>query len=109
MLFKILQQLMKGQQDNPLTDSSSQEELEYKFADLFINKIMKIRSQFQHSNLYTPPSRNVATPTHFRPISQEKTLEKLNSMKKTMCDIDHCNTCSHGIQRCSADYMDTDN
>ena len=33
MLFKILQQLMKGQQDNPLPDSSSQDELTDKFAD----------------------------------------------------------------------------
>ena len=33
MLFKILQQLTKGQQDNPLPDSSSHEELADKFAD----------------------------------------------------------------------------
>ena len=42
MLFKILQQLMKGQQGNSLPDSSSQEEFPDKFADYFINKIMKI-------------------------------------------------------------------
>ena len=42
MLFKILQKLMKGQQDNPLLDHSSQEGLANKFADFFINKIMKI-------------------------------------------------------------------
>ena len=80
MLFKILQQLMKGQQDNPLPDSSSQEELVNIFADFVINKIMKIRSQFQHLNLYTPPSRNCANLNQFRPISQEETLEILNSM-----------------------------
>ena len=33
MLFKILQHLMKRQQDNPLPDSSSQEELADIFAD----------------------------------------------------------------------------
>ena len=52
---------------------------------------MKIRSQFQHSNLYTPPSGNCANLTQSRPISHEETLEILNSMKKTMCDIDLCN------------------
>ena len=52
---------------------------------------MKIRIQFQHSNLYTPPSRNCATLTHFRPIIQEQILEILNSMKKTTCDTDPCN------------------
>ena len=62
-----------------------------KFADFFINKIKKIRSQFQHSNLYTPPLWNCANLTQFRPISEEETLEILNSMKKTTCDIDPCN------------------
>ena len=84
----ILQQLIKGQQDNPLPDSS---ELADKFADIYINKIMKIRSHFQHPNPYTPQSRNCATLTHFRPTSQEETLEILNSMKKTMSDMDPCN------------------
>ena len=40
MLFKI-QWLMKGQEDNPLPDSSSQEELADKFADFLVNKIRK--------------------------------------------------------------------
>ena len=52
---------------------------------------MKIRSQFQHSNLYTPPSRNCTNLTQFRPISQGETLEILNSIKKRACDIDPCN------------------
>ena len=91
MFFKIFQQLTKGQQYNPLQDSSSQEELANKFADFFINKIKKIRSQFQHSNLYTPPSWNCTNLTQFRPISEEETMEALNSMKKTMCEIDPCN------------------
>ena len=46
MVLKILPQLTKGQHANPLPDSSSQEELANKFADFFINKIKKIRSQF---------------------------------------------------------------
>ena len=29
--------------------------------------------------------------THFRPISDEKTLKILNNMKKTTCDVDPCN------------------
>ena len=87
MLFKIFQQLTKEQHDNPLPDGSSQKELSNKFADFFINKIKKIGSQFQHSNLYTPPSQNCAFLTQFRPISKEETLEILNSMKKT-CHID---------------------
>ena len=72
ILFKILQQPMKGQQNNPLPDSSSQEEFTDIFADFFINKIMKIRSQFQHSDIYTPSSRNCGTLTHCRPIIKRK-------------------------------------
>ena len=52
---------------------------------------MNIRSKFQHSNLYTPPPRNCGSLAHFQPINQEETLEILNSMKKTMYDIDPCN------------------
>ena len=89
-IFKILQQLMKGQLDNPLTDCSSQEELVDKFANFFINDIRKIRSQFLNSNLYTPPSRNCSTLTYFRPTNQDETLKLLNNIKKTTCDMDPC-------------------
>ena len=88
MLFKILQQVTKGQMDDLLPDSSSQEKLVNKFCQLFINKIKKIRSQFQNSNLYRPPLRNCLTLTHFRPISQQKLL---NNMKKATSDMDPCN------------------
>ena len=91
MLIKILQQLTKGQHDNPLPDSSSREELANKFAVFFITKVKKIRSQFQHSNLYTPPSWNCANLTQFRPIREEETLDILKSMKKTTCHIGPCN------------------
>ena len=56
MLFQILHQLKKGQHDNPLPDCSSHENVANKFADFFIEKIEKIRSQFQQSKLYTPPT-----------------------------------------------------
>ena len=55
-----------------------------------MNKIEIIRSQFKQSNLYTPPSQKCANLTQFRPISDEKTLKILNSMKKTMCDVYFC-------------------
>ena len=42
MLFKILQQLTKGQHDKPLPGSSSQEELAKTFADFFTSKLKKI-------------------------------------------------------------------
>ena len=91
MLFQILQQLTKGQHDNPLPDCSSHEELANNFADFFINKIEKIRSQFQQSKLYTPPSWMCKNFIQFRPISDEETLKILNNMKKTTCDVDPCN------------------
>ena len=90
MLFQILHQLTKGQHDNPLPHCSSHEELANKFADFFINKIEKIRSQFQQSRLYTQPSQKCNSITQFRPISDEETLKILN-MKKTTCDVDPCN------------------
>ena len=88
MLFQILHQLTKGQQDNPLPDCSSHEDLANNFADFFIEKIEKIRSQFQQSRLYTPPSQKCKNMTQFRPISDEETLKILNNMKKTTCDVD---------------------
>ena len=90
-LFQILHQLTKGQHDNPLPDCSSHEELANKFADFFIDKIEKIRSQFQQSRMYTPPSWKCKNITQFRPISDEETLKILNNMRKTTCDVDPCN------------------
>ena len=91
MLFQILHQLTKGQHDNPLPDCSSHEDLANNFADFFIKKIEKIRSQFQQSRLYTPPSQKCKNMTQFRPISDEETLKILNNVKKTTCDVDPCN------------------
>ena len=91
MLFQILHQLTKGQHDNPLPDCSSHEELANNFADFFIDKLEKIRSQFQQLRLYIPPSRKCKTITQLRPINDEETLKILNNMKKTTCDVDPCN------------------
>ena len=91
MLFQIFHQLTKGQHDNPLPDCLSHEELANNFADFFIDKIEKIRSQFQQSRPYTPPSQKCKNITQFRPISDEETLKILNNMKKTTCDVDPCN------------------
>ena len=91
VLFQILQQLTKGQHDKPLPDYSSHEELANNFADFFIDKIEKIRSQFQQSKLYTPPSWKCENLTQFRPINDEETMKILNSIKKTICDVDPCN------------------
>ena len=91
ILFQILHQLTKGQQDNPLPDCTSHEELANNFSDFFVKKIEKIRSQFQQSRLYTPTSQKCKNMTQFRPISDEETLKILNNMKKTTCDVDPCN------------------
>ena len=76
--------------DNSLPGCSSHEELANTFADVFMNQIEIIKSQFEQSNLYTPPSQNCADLTQFRPITDEKTLEILNSMKETTCDVYLC-------------------
>ena len=91
MLFRILNQLTKGQHDSPLPDCSSYEDLANKFADFFIEKIEKIRSQFQQSRPYTPPSWKCKNMTQFRPMSEEEILKILNNMKKTTCNVDPCN------------------
>ena len=76
--------------DHSLPGCLSHEEFINKSADFFINKTEIIRSRFQQSNLYTPPSQNCANLTQFRPICDEKTLKILNNMKKTTCDVYLC-------------------
>ena len=76
--------------DHSLPGWSSHQEFVNKFADFFMDQIEIIRSQFEQSNLYTPPSQNCANFTQFRPIGDEKTLKILNSMKKATCDIYLC-------------------
>ena len=55
-----------------------------------MNKIEIIRSEFEQSSLYAPSSHNCGNLTQFRPISDEKILGILNSMKKTTCDVYLC-------------------
>ena len=106
----MLQQLTKGPHDNPLPDSSSQEELANKFADFFTSKIKKIRSQFQHWNLYTPHLQSCTNLTCIIQISEEETPEIPNSMKKKTCDIDPCDiNFLMEFKEKPAEYMDKDN
>ena len=72
---RILNQLTKGQHDNPLPDFSSCEDLANKIADFFIGKIEKIGSQFHQARSYTPPSRKCKNMTQFRPMSEEEILK----------------------------------
>ena len=58
--------------DNSLPGCSSHEEFAKKFADFFMNKTEIIRSQFEQSNLYTPPSQNCANLTQFQPKVMKK-------------------------------------
>ena len=74
-----------------------------------MNKIEIIRSQFEQSSLYTPPSQNCANLTQFRPISDENPRNSDQHEENNMWCISLQNKLFHGIQRSPTKNMDKDN
>ena len=60
-LYKITKSLTSDISENTLPKTTSHKELADIFANFFVNKVTKIRSEFQHKENYNIPTRNCKT------------------------------------------------
>ena len=57
-----------------------------------MNKVTKIRSEFQPKENYNIPTRNCKTLLKFQTITEEELFKIIKKMKSTTCSNDPCNT-----------------
>ena len=78
-LYKITKSLTSDISENTLPETTSHKELADILANFFVNKVTKIRSEFQHEENYKLPTRNCKTLLKFQTITEEelfKTIKK---------------------------------
>ena len=98
MLIKTSQKLENNQyittdiKENTLQSSSSNKELADIFANFFVEKVNKIRSEFQHDETYNIPIRNCNTLSNYQTITDEELFEPTKKMNSATCSNDPCNT-----------------
>ena len=77
-LYKITISLTSDVSENTLPATTSHKELADIFANFLVNKVTKIRSEFQHEENYNIQTRNCKTLLKFQTITEElfKTIKK---------------------------------
>ena len=75
-----------------LPATTSHKELADIFAKFFVDKVTKIRSEFQHNENYKIPTRNCKTLLNLQTIMEEEVFKTIKTMKSTTSSNDPCNT-----------------
>ena len=91
-LYKITKTLTTDIKGNILPPSSSNKELADSSTNFFVEKVNKIRSEFQHDETYNMPTRNCNTLSNFQTITEEELINTIKTMNSTTCSNDPCNT-----------------
>ena len=91
-LYKISKSLTSDISENTLPETTSYKELADIFANFFVNKVTKIRSEFQHEENYNILTRNCKTLLRFQTITEEGLFKIIKKMKTTTSSNDPCNT-----------------
>ena len=91
-LYKITKTLTSDISKNTFPATTSYKELADIFGNFFVDKVNKIRSQFQHDENYNIPTRNCKTLLNFQTITEEELFKTIKTMKSTTSSNDPCNT-----------------
>ena len=91
-VYRITKTLTANTKENILPSSSSNKELVDTFANFFVEKINKIRSEFWHEDTYHMPTKNATPYQNFQTITKDELLNMIKTMNSTTCWNDQCNT-----------------
>ena len=71
-LYNILRSLTKQKEENPMPSTGSPSDVPDTFADFFLNKIKKIREQFQNNRAHGKYIRSCPKITSFQPLEKRR-------------------------------------
>ena len=88
-LFRLVSKITSSTKDNPLPDRRSNQELADQFAEYFIDKIKKIRNNFNSYDRYHVDEA-VQAPTlgDVEPLMEDEVTKVIMSMASKLCQID---------------------
>ena len=87
-MYNLVSNMLCKKADNPMPDCDGSTPLADTFADFFLEKIEKIRTELDGYPLYVPEHRDVPAFEQFSYVSEEKVISMLKSMKYTTCPSD---------------------
>ena len=84
-LFHLVNSITMSKAPNPMPEGKTDAQLAGEFASFFLNKIKKIRFQFQNTNQYIPEvSASVPRLHELQPLTDEE----IHSMNSKTCELD---------------------
>ena len=84
-LYNILRSLTKQKEENPMPSTGSPSDVPDTFADFFLNKIKKIREQFENNSAQGKYIRRCPKITGFRPLEKKEICNIIENMNPTTC------------------------
>ena len=89
-IFDLVSNLTGSHSENPLPESDSDNDLADRFADFFLNKIIKIRNELDGKPMYVPtqPSKLITPLAKFKTIMPEHVKKTVMKMKTKSCELD---------------------
>ena len=91
-LYNKLRSLTKQKEENPMPSTGSPFDVPDTFADFFLNKIKKIREQFENNSAQGKYIRRCPNITGFQPLEKNEICNIIEKMNPTTCMTDPCDT-----------------
>ena len=88
-LYRIINSVMGRNKDNPMPGNISTEELTEKFADFFLDIIVRLRNELREVDLYEPSWRDIKIQLkEFMPVGREEVMKYMIQLGSKKCDLD---------------------
>ena len=88
-LYQIIDSVTGRNTDNPMPSNISMEELMEKFADFFLDKIVRLRNELSEVNLYEPSWRDIKIQLkEFVPVEEEEIMKYMTKLGSKKCELD---------------------
>ena len=74
---------------NPMPRNISMEELTEKFADFFLDKIVRLRIELSEVDLYEPSQQDIKIQfKEFGPVEEEEVMKYMTKLGSKKCELD---------------------
>ena len=88
-LFHLVNSITMSKAPNPMPEGKTDAQLAGEFATFFLNKIEKIRLQFQNTDQYIPEVNASVPRLHeLQPLTNEEIEKEICSMNNKTCELD---------------------
>ena len=88
-LYRVIDQVTGRNMDNPMPSNIPMEELMEKFADFFLDKIVRLRNELSEIDLYEPSWRDIKIQLkEFVTVEKEEVMKYMTKLGSKKCELD---------------------